>query len=83
MTCREFVAFIMDYLAGALSVSERQDFEEHLAECEDCVAYLQNYQTTVALGKAAFPASDEPLPADVPEQLVQAILAARRHQHCT
>jgi anti-sigma factor RsiW len=66
----------MDYVSGALSASERAVFEEHLGECPDCVAYLSTYQKTIELGKAACLA-DDPVPADVPEELVQAILAAR------
>jgi anti-sigma factor RsiW len=67
----------MDYLAESLSVSERAVFEHHLGECPDCVAYLSTYRQTIELGKAACRA-DDPVPADAPEELVQAILAARR-----
>ena len=36
---------------------------------------------TVQLSNAAFPPSDEPVPAEVPESLVEAILAARSAGH--
>ena len=46
----------------------------HLAECPDCVNYLQSYLATIRLEEAAFAE-----PAEVvPEDLVRAILAARR-----
>jgi anti-sigma factor RsiW len=67
----------MDYLSGGLSAHERTVFEEHLAECPDCVNYLDTYRETVHLGKAACGPPDEPVPEEVPEELVQAILAAR------
>jgi anti-sigma factor RsiW len=80
LTCREVADFLMAYDDGELSPSERAAFDTHLAECPDCVAYLKSYRATVALGKQAF--ADESAAADeeVPEELVQAILAARRRQ---
>ena len=75
MTCREFVEFLMIYLSGELSESELAGFEEHLAACPNCVAYLESYKETIKLGKAVFDYSDTPVPQDVPEELVQAILA--------
>ena len=77
MTCKELVEFLMDYLDGLLAESERRRFEEHLGECPDCVAYLATYQEAVRLGKEACTAGDS-IPTDVPEDLVRAILAARR-----
>ena len=52
MTCREFIEFLMEYHAGELSAGERAPFEEHIAECPPCVAYLRMYEETVKLGKA-------------------------------
>ena len=77
MTCKELVEFLMDYLDGLLSESERRRFEEHLGECPDCVAYLATYREAARLGKEACTAGDS-IPTDVPEELVRAILAARR-----
>ena len=78
MTCRELVAFLVDYLGGTLPADQRERFEAHLGECPDCVGYLRTYDATVKLGRAACLDPDEALPADVPEDLVRAILAARR-----
>jgi anti-sigma factor RsiW len=66
----------MSYLDGELPDVERRSFEEHLAECPDCVAYLTSYQQAVRLGKEVC-GCGEVLPADVPEDLVQAILSAQ------
>ncbi len=77
MTCREFIGFLMEYLSGELAASERAVFERHLALCSSCVAYLQNYQQTIELSRASFQDPDARVPEDVPEELVQAILAAR------
>jgi anti-sigma factor RsiW len=78
MTCREFIDFLMEYLSGGLSANEWAEFEQHLAECPDCAAYLRSYEETIKLGKAVFADPDAPVPQDVPEELVQAILASRR-----
>ena len=77
MTCRELVEFLTDYLDGRLSGPERDCFEEHLGECPDCVAYLTTYRQAIRLGKEAC-AADDSIPAEVPEELVRAVLAARR-----
>lgn len=80
MTCREFAEFIAEYLAGELSQDTRAQFEHHLTVCPNCVAYLSNYRDVVALGRPAFADDDVAVPGDVPDDLVQAILASRRSQ---
>ena len=78
MTCREFADFMMDYLSDELSSESRAQFEHHLSLCTNCQKYLTSYEETVKLGKRAFQDDDAALPPDVPEELVRAILAARR-----
>ena len=80
MTCREFAEFLMQYLSGELSPAERYVFDEHLAGCPDCVAYLRTYKETIRLELAAFGDPASPVPDKVPEDLVRAILAARSAQ---
>ena len=77
MTCRELTDFLMDYLAGDLEPGARAEFEGHLALCANCRTYLRQYQDTVAAGRAAFATLGDDTPAEVPEDLVQAILAVR------
>jgi anti-sigma factor RsiW len=78
MTCREFTDFLMDYLDGDLVVGERTRFDQHLAQCPDCVTYLRNYEQTIRLGKTVCKEDHDALGDEVPEELVQAILSARR-----
>jgi anti-sigma factor RsiW len=73
MTCREFVDFVMQYLDGELALNQRQHFEAHLAECPDCVRYLEQYRATVA----AVNDQASEVPVTIPEDLVQAIVTAR------
>ena len=76
MTCREFVEFLMEYLEGGLAEREREVFEAHIGECPPCLNYLETYRETVALGRSVC-GPDQAVPDEVPEALVQAILAAR------
>jgi anti-sigma factor RsiW len=77
LTCREFAEFLSDYLSQELPAAERAAFEMHRAECAACVAYLDTFQKTIQLSKAAYADSEDGLPDEVPDELVRAILAAR------
>lgn len=59
-------------------MSQRDEFDVHLAGCVECVAYVKTYNETVELGRAAFLDLDAAVSADVPDDLVKAIVAARR-----
>ena len=61
----------------AVGDHQRVEFDAHLAICPHCVHYLDSYAKTVQLEKAAFNGLDEPVPGDMPEELVKAIVAAR------
>jgi anti-sigma factor RsiW len=78
MTCREFADFIMDYLAGDLPADVASSFDRHVSVCANCDVYLAQYRATVEAGKAAFAEDDSPVPDDVPEELIRAILSSRR-----
>lgn len=82
LSCRDFVEVIMDFLDAELDAAQRALFESHLVACPDCEHYLDSYRTTVALGKRLCDPDDAgaPVPDDVPEALVRAVLAIRR-QH--
>jgi anti-sigma factor RsiW len=77
VTCREFADFIADYLSGELPADTRAHFDRHIGLCRNCEQYLSHYKTTVALGKRAFQDDAAEVPADVPEELVKAILSSR------
>jgi anti-sigma factor RsiW len=78
MTCRELVDFLMDYLSGELAPEVLADFEWHLSVCPNCVRYLETYRATIVLERAAFRRPGDTDAPSVPEELVRAILAARR-----
>ena len=66
MSCREFIDFLDDYVAGKQADDVRAKFERHLEECPYCVDYLKTYKDTIALARKAC-AADPLLPADVTE----------------
>ena len=78
MTCSEFSEFLDAYLAGEISPAERDEFQRHLEACKHCMEYLATYEKTVKLGKAAFEEPGCDVADKAPEELVRAILAARK-----
>ncbi len=77
LTCREFIEFLLAWREGELPEEERRVFDQHLARCPYCADYLRSYEATIQLGRGAFCEPDEPVPDEVPDELVSAILAAR------
>lgn len=74
MTCQQIVDFLADYLDDTLPPAEKAMFVSHLNRCPPCVAFLNTYNSGCKLAQAA--CADDC--CDVPEELVQAILAARK-----
>jgi anti-sigma factor RsiW len=48
MPCRELVELVSDYLEYRLAPVDRIRFEQHLAECEYCVAYVEQMRQTIS-----------------------------------
>lgn len=48
MACVEFVELVTAYLDDVLDAETRARFDDHLAECDGCTAYLQQFSVTVA-----------------------------------
>ena len=76
LTCREMTDFLADYLDGRLGVAVRHLFDEHLAGCPECMAYLRSYAEAIRLARLT--RDDDSLSDTIPDELVRAILAARR-----
>jgi anti-sigma factor RsiW len=47
MPCRELVELVTEYLEERLSPIARVRFESHLAECEACQTYLEQFRQTI------------------------------------
>ncbi|MCU0490058.1 MAG: zf-HC2 domain-containing protein [Chloroflexaceae bacterium] len=49
LTCRELVELVTEYVEGAMPPEELRRFEQHLAMCEGCRAYLDQARQTIRL----------------------------------
>lgn len=78
MTCKKVVEFLDRYVDRDLRSDARRSFEEHLAGCEHCARYLKSYRAASELAARAMKHPEDSPPAEVPEQLLHAVLAARR-----
>jgi len=76
MTCRQLTDVLDRYLDGELPARQRLRLNLHLMVCRNCRNYLRTYQLTVRAAHATKPDPDGPPPADMPEELVKAILAS-------
>ena len=49
MTCQQIVEVITDYLDNRMAAEDRQRFEDHVAACDGCAAYLEQMRETIRL----------------------------------
>lgn len=82
ITCREFVDFLMAFLNDELPADERAAFDAHLSVCRACVTYLTGYRDALRLGTQAFAREGE-IPADVPADLVTAVMRSLRRERAS
>jgi anti-sigma factor RsiW len=63
LVCREVVELVTEYLGGTLPPRDRERFDQHLATCPPCTAYLAQMRTTLELAAdvaaPGAPADDE------------------------
>jgi anti-sigma factor RsiW len=76
ITCRELIDFLLEYVEGTLPAGRHAQFERHLGVCPSCIAYVDSYRSTIALGKQAMASTEEPATGKAPESLLRAIKAA-------
>jgi len=74
MPCRELVEVITDYLDDALPQRDRLRFEAHLAECDACRDYVEQFEQTIALSGRV---EAEKLPPRLQDELLSAFRAWR------
>jgi len=76
ISCESFETFIVDYIDDNLQDKQKRIFIQHLNECPACRVYLKNYEYRIQLSKSIF--VNETDQQDIPNQLVNAILAAKK-----
>ncbi len=79
LTCAEVESFLYDYVEGELPERQRKRFDMHLALCPMCQVHFAAYTRSIELGQRI--ATDDALPADMPEELVGAILLEVRERN--
>jgi anti-sigma factor RsiW len=68
LVCREVVELVTEYLGGTLPAQDRERFDQHLATCPPCTAYLAQVRTTLDLA-AELGSAGAPADRDVAKQL--------------
>jgi anti-sigma factor RsiW len=81
ITCKEFEGFVQAYIDDELPPAQRSVFELHIRLCKECKDYLAAYQRSIELGRAALGAPEQPVPEEVPKDLVAAILKAKENKN--
>lgn len=76
ISCQVFEDFVLAYLEEELSSTQRRVFEMHLKLCRECREYLEDYRKTLSATRNLSLAEKDTL-AEVPEDLIKAILDAR------
>jgi len=77
MTCRELVMLVTDYLEGTLPAADRQRFEAHLEECENCPVYVEQMRETI---RPAGSLHEEDLSPQVRSELLSAFRDWKRNR---
>ena len=77
LTCADIVKLVTDYLEGQLTPAEGRRFEEHVAICPPCRAFLAQIRATVELIGGL---RDEDIPPEMEEHLLAAFRDWRRDE---
>lgn len=67
LRCRDIVELLVEYLDGALDPAMAHALEAHLADCQECTAFLNTYRGTVRMTRQL---REEDLPAALRERLL-------------
>jgi anti-sigma factor RsiW len=78
LTCRGLIARLADLSGADLAPEEIRESQRHLARCRSCAAYRRSYRLTVELAREAYRAPGGADGAEMPEVLIEEILAAAR-----
>jgi anti-sigma factor RsiW len=69
LTCAQLVELVTDYLDQRLTLRDTERFEEHIAFCDGCSAYLDQMRATIA---AAGRLREDDLPSELQDRLLEA-----------
>jgi len=82
ITCREFEAFLSDYVEGRLSDEQLKLFNRHMSVCPFCRTSLASYVLATKMGQAvcAEEEMDETF-EQAPQELIDAIIDITRDKN--
>jgi anti-sigma factor RsiW len=67
VNCIQLVDLVTDYLEGSMPADPRARFEEHVAGCDGCTTYLEQFRITIRLSGML---SEEQIATDARESLL-------------
>jgi anti-sigma factor RsiW len=71
LSCQQMVELVTEYLVGVMEPRRRARFEAHLAGCDGCTNYVEQFRTTVSVvGRLEVD--------DVPEPVMAELISAFR-----
>ena len=71
LSCQQMVELVTEYLDGVMEPRRRARFEAHLAGCDGCTHYVEQFRTTVSVvGRLEVD--------DVPEPVMAELISAFR-----
>lgn len=68
LRCRDIVELLGEYLDGELDLATAEALTAHLADCQECTAFLNTYRGTV---RAARQLTESDLPPQLRERLLR------------
>ena len=72
LSCQQMVELVTEYLDGVMEPRRRARFEAHLAGCDGCTNYVEQFRTTVTVvGRLEVD--------DVPEPVMAELISAFRN----
>lgn len=74
LRCRDIVELLSEYLDGQLDPATAEALEAHLADCQECTAFINTYRGTLRMTRQL---REEQLPPALRERL----LTFLRQQH--
>ena len=76
--CKNLENFVVEFLDDQLPEHTKHAFLTHIKECEQCNDYLLSYKKTIDISKAAITENCSTGKTEIPEELVEAILAVSK-----
>jgi anti-sigma factor RsiW len=68
-TCRDIEKLLLDYVEGDLDPDRRDKLAQHLADCPDCLSFVDTYRQTIAATHDHARPTESEMPPDLVAKL--------------